>query len=283
LTQPPRREEGLTVLLVGAGAVANAWAPVLRALHWCHDFPLTDDGANSFLARLVYLLRWHVTYPSDDAKAQLHGFQELYREVCGRICSELRLAQRQGELTARPQFAGVVKRFLRRTSRFAIINTNWDTVVEEALTSQFQELHGSLVTAAHLHGSVWDGDALYLPSELVREPYRIADQQNVFGGAHLAAMEAIDRARYLVLYGLSLSPLDAELCQIVESGCHESDLAGVDVITPDHSLVAHRVNLLLDPRRTVRVHGYHPDDLESPTDYTVVRKPVGRAPMIDWR
>ena len=51
-------------LVVGAGAVENAWAPVIRVLHPEFDFPLTADGANSVLARLIYLLRWWAGEPT---------------------------------------------------------------------------------------------------------------------------------------------------------------------------------------------------------------------------
>jgi hypothetical protein len=53
------RKNMITALIVGAGAVENAWRPVLRALQPYYDFPLTEDGANCILARLIYLLRWY--------------------------------------------------------------------------------------------------------------------------------------------------------------------------------------------------------------------------------
>jgi hypothetical protein len=48
----------------------------------------------------------------------------------------VRAAQQKGELRVRPEFAAIVERFLvTRRTRFAVINTNWDTIIEEALTT----------------------------------------------------------------------------------------------------------------------------------------------------
>ena len=262
----------LTVLVVGAGAVENAWAPVLRALRHYHDFPLTDDGANSFLARLVYLLRWHATFPDPEAKRRLVGFEEYYRDVCQRIREEVRTAQQQGELRVRPEFGAVIDRLLvKRTSRFAVINTNWDTTVEDALSTTFRDRLGVTIDASHIHGTVAGSDPLYLPSEVTREPYRHPDEHNLIGGLHAGAMRALDRAQNVVLYGLSLSPLDAELCQTLESGWDSDDLECIDVVVPNHELVAHRVNLLVNPERHVSVRGFDPRALDSIIDYTVSR------------
>ena len=266
-------DSGLTVLVVGAGAVENAWTPILRALEHYHDFPLTQDGATSFLARVVYLQRWHTTFPDPAERERLAGIQKMYGNICTQIRTEVRAAQEAGELRVRPEFDAIIERFLvKRRTPFAVINTNWDSTIEDALTARFGKRHGSIVGASHLHGSVRSDDPLYLPTELTREAYRSTDEHNRFGGLHVGAMQALECARHVVLYGLSLSPLDAELSQTIESGWNGSSLLeSVDIIDLDHELVAHRVNLLVDPRRVVAVHGYHPSALETRSDYTIHR------------
>jgi hypothetical protein len=261
-------DDGLTVLVVGAGAVRNAWDPVLRALRHYHGFDVTPDGANSFLARLVYLLRWHATVPGPE-KQHLEVFPTTYRDVCQKIRAELRLAQEKGELRVHPEFTSVVRRFLNRGSRFAVINTNWDTVVDKALSSLLGADERSGVEAAHLHGSVWNDSPLYLPSELMREPYRQSNEYNFLGGLHLGAMNTLDRARRVVLYGVSISPLDAELCQTLASGWDNPTLESIEIVVPDHEVVAHRANLMLDLSRGVQVRGYDPRALHAKTNYTI--------------
>ena len=53
-------------LFVGAGAVKNAWSPIIKAVQ--PDYfkeSLSADAATSGLARLVYNLRWFSNNPSD--------------------------------------------------------------------------------------------------------------------------------------------------------------------------------------------------------------------------
>jgi hypothetical protein len=265
-------DRGLTLLIVGAGAVENSWPPILRALRNYYDFDLTSDGANSFLARIVYLMRWHSALADPAAKKELVTIQRTYEDVCSRIRSELRAAQRSGELRIRPEFNAVVECFLvRRRTRFAVISTNWDSIIEDALTTRFAAKHACVVSACHLHGGLPSEEPLYLPSELAREAYRGTVHVNALGGLHAGALDALGRARHVVLYGLSLSPLDAELCQTLASGWHDSNLQSVDIVDPDHMTVAHRVNLLADPRRTVTVLGFNPSALDAPVNYTIRR------------
>lgn len=115
----------------------------------------------------------------------------------------------------------------------------------------------------------------------MREPYRSTDEHNVIGGTHAAVMEVLERAHHVVLYGLSLSPLDAELCQTIDSAWNGSScLQSVDVIVPDHEIVAHRVNLIVDPRCAAPIYGYHPSELDNRIDYTI---PRGPSPSIQTR
>src|SRR5947207_693094 len=116
----------LTALIVGAGAVQNAWVPVLRALQPHFDFPLTVDGANCFLARAVYLLRWWSTSPGEMAKDHLRACKASIDEIKRAICNEIRISQAAAELKIRPEFETVIDSMLLAHSQsFMLVTTNW--------------------------------------------------------------------------------------------------------------------------------------------------------------
>ncbi|MCC8363619.1 hypothetical protein LK996_11120 [Lysobacter sp. A6] len=270
--QPPTSyatDRKMVALIVGAGAVQNAWAPVLRAVQPYYDFPLNGDGVNSFLARLVYLLRWFASIGDTN---ELTKHKTFLAEVRQRICDELRDAEERGELSVRSSFESVVERFVvDRSNTFLLINTNWDEVVDKALLRILHDRFLVTLRPLHVHGSIAHQHMLYLPTEVTREPYRTPEEDKEIGTIHGSIMRGLEGVTHVVVYGLSLSPLDAELCQTLASGWNNATLRQIDVIVPDHDLVANRVNMLLNPKRTVAVTGYHPDQLDTPIDYTVRR------------
>lgn len=267
------KKSDFTALIVGAGAVQNAWAPVLRALQPYYDFPLTSDGANSVLARIVYLLRWWSQNQSPVAEGQLKVHKELLVEIRRAISQELKAAQGQGELTVRPEFESVIDAMLMaHSTSFMLVTTNWDTVVPDALSRHLNRTSNGTVTRLHIHGSIANPDTLYLPTEVTFEPYRTHAEDQTIGGLHGISWRGLEKAHRAVVYGLSLSPLDAELAQTLAAGWSNPNLREINVVAPDHELVAHRVNLLLDPRREVIVKGYAPGDLKTGHDYTVRRQ-----------
>jgi hypothetical protein len=267
----PELTNGLA-LIVGAGAVENSWAPVLRALQHYYEFPLTADGANSVLARIVYLLRW---YASTNNEVELAATKQFLVEVRSRICEELRIAEATNEITIRQAFYRIIDRFVTvRTNKLMFVTTNWDTVAETALRAYLNPQYSGDLYPLHVHGSVATDDVLYLPTEVTRELYRSPDEDQRIGKLHGTIWRGLEKARWVVIYGLSLSPLDAELAQTLAAGWSNPLLERIDVIVPDHSVVAHRINLLFD-ERTITVNGYDPDHLDAPVDYTVSRsKPV---------
>lgn len=191
------------------------------------------------------------------------------------IASKLREAQLRGEIRARGEVVSVLNAFLVNYSkRFMFVNTNWDTVVDERVTQHLATLGSLELNILHVHGTAQIADSLFLPSEVTREAYRSGDEELAVGQLQGALWRGLENATRVVIYGLSLSPLDAELCQNVAAGLSSKVLEEVFVVSPDHAQVAHRVNLLLDPRYPARVIGYHPARLTEPVDYTVVRGPT---------
>jgi hypothetical protein len=254
-------------LIVGSGAVQNSWQPIVRALQPYHHFPATPESVNLSLARIVYLLRW---YSSTKNQEELAAMKRLLADVRHRICEQLTEAQQHGELAVRKEFGTIVNGFiLSRSTRMMLVNTNWDTAVDDALERHLRQHYDGRLNPVHIHGSVKSENTLYLPTEVVREPYRSADEDNVLGTLHGAVMHALEDARWVVLYGISLSPLDAELVQTLAAGFSNPKLEQIDLIVPDHALVSQRVNVLLDPRHRVRVFGYDPSNLASPVEYSL--------------
>jgi hypothetical protein len=266
-------EYSKSALIVGAGAVQQAWSPVIRALQPDFDFPIDGDSANSFFARLVYLLRWWYSSPDNElTRTNQKQHLEYLNDLKLRIAQELADAQSAGELAVRPQFYDVIDHFLvpnrNKNASFMLVNTNWDTVADEATRSHLIKTHDGEVYPLHIHGSVDDHRLLYLPSELTKEPYRTPDEDQKIGGIHGSIMRGLEDASRVVIYGLSLSPLDAELLQTLAAGFSNDNLKEVHVVVPDHKLVAGRVRLLLDPRRTVKLIGHDIDNLSEETVYT---------------
>jgi hypothetical protein len=115
---------------------------------------------------------------------------------------------------------------------------------------------------------------MYLPSEMAIEPYRRAREVQAIGGIHGAVWKRLEKVHRMIIYGSSIAPLDAELGQTLAAGWSNSNLEEILIVDPNHELIAHRVNLLLDPRRDVRVLGLHPSTLEEEKDYTIWRHRV---------
>lgn len=268
MSEPPK-----SALIVGAGAVQHAWSPVIRALQTEFDFPIDGDSANSFFARLVYLLRWWYSTPDNELTRTNQKLHLDYLNLLkSRITQELLDAQSAGELAVRPQLYSVIDHFLipdrNKNASFMLVNTNWDTVADEATRSHLIKTHNGEVYPLHIHGSVDDHRLIYLPSELTKEPYRTHDEDQLIGSIHGSIMRGLEDASRVVIYGLSLSPLDAELLQTLAAGFSNDNLKEVHVVDPDHKLVAGRVRLLLDPRKTIRLIGHDIDDFSKETVYT---------------
>lgn len=262
----------MTAILTGAGAVDGAWDPILRALRPFHDFPLTPDGANSYLARLVYLLRWFATSPGEHAKGHLKELQEALRMIKSNIIRELHKSEKRGEIKARPSIKILIQKLLiPHGLDFMLVTTNWDKVIDNAFKEILGQDYLGRIRPVHLHGSIEKISTMYLPSEMTKEPYRRAKDERSIGGIHGAVWNGLEKAHRVIIYGLSIDPLDAELGQTLAVGWSNPNLEEILIVDPKHGVIAQRVNLLLDVRRDVRVLGLNPSTLEEEMDYTIWR------------
>lgn len=261
-----------TALIFGAGAVVNAWAPVIRAMQPLFDIELTGDAANSYFARLVYLLRWFSSIDNDFERDHLKKILDETIALKKSISTELIAAQESGEIRPREKLKELVLRYLINSDHASIlISTNWDTVVDEAVNKMAKSDNPSTgfnVKTLHIHGSIRTPGSLYLPTEVTKERYRTYEEEQSIGTKHGDIWRALEKTHRTLLYGISLSPLDAELCQTLACGWDSKNTEEIFVIDPDHKLISKRVQLLLREPKKVHLYGIHPDDLGSRVEYT---------------
>jgi len=255
--------------IVGAGAIENAWTPVLEVLRESsniHD--LDADGANSILARYVYLMRFYSTGTFPNANALAQGFISEIDKLKEEIANSLTNAEQNKITKARPQLKDILYKFIfSETNECVAITTNWDTVLDNAINSLGQINFGNDINVLHLHGDVKSSKKLYLPSEVVREPYRTKEDDLEMGQLHGTVWRAIEECNISILYGLSLDPLDAELGQTLAAGWSSPNLEEIIIINPTHEKIAKRVKLLIDERYPVKISGYAPDNLNIKVEY----------------
>ena len=107
-------------------------------------------------------------------------------------------------------------------------------------------------------------ESLYLPSEIAKEPFRSNEESLQMMKNHSSVFKAVYECNRVILYGLSLDPLDAELSQILALGWNSPNIKEIIVINPDYHKVVKRVKLLLnDDIHKVNVIAYSPDNLEA--------------------
>jgi len=257
-------------LIVGAGAVQNAWEPIIKALQPLHfKSKLTINGATSILTRLVYVLRFFSDSKSDDV---FITSKQLFKTAKEKICEEIQFSQQNGELTVRKEFYSLLNQIIiSNFKQFMVVSTNWDTVIEDAIngTAIHNIVGNRKIEAIHIHGEYKEPQNIYLPSESTEEPYRTEEEKQYFGEKHLITLRALERTHTIILYGLSISPLDAELSQVLGTCLVRKNIKRVIIVDLFPEVVAERVNLLLSYSTKILIHGYHPSDLTTIKDYSL--------------
>jgi len=259
------------VFFTGAGAVENAWQPILTALEKDVGFEIDADGANCFLASLVYLLRFYSTGTFPDVDKHSKIFFEGVNKVKSKISEALLFAENNKQIRAQKELKDILFKFIFSTDNQAtFVTTNWDTVINNAINEYRKSNYPKddiNIQFIHLHGCVKSPKSLYLPSEVVREPYRSFNDDEEMGRLHLEVSRAIELSNKTILYGLSLDPLDAELSITLEAGWSSPNLREIILINPDHKKISQRVKLLLDSKYPAKIIGYSPSNLEDKYEY----------------
>lgn len=266
-----------TVMLVGAGALANAWVPLFRALRQKVFPQLLDDSglANQLLARQVQKLRLFC----GDGRVPDSEDMERLRDQHHAFLEAIRVEFTLAELKARPRFTPIVQKLVPPDSELKVITTNWDFGVDRAVNASRP---GTGVL--HLHGRIDNPFGLYLPSETSTERYHLQFETVQYAGATFEALETLSAATHVLVYGLSFDPLDAELCNIAWAS-RPAQLRRIDVVDIYPEDVAKRLALAFYrslPPEGIRY--WYPDDVEAQRfgrierDFTI-RPP--REPQVD--
>jgi hypothetical protein len=259
-------------LIVGTGAVENSWQPIIRVLQPGYNFEFDSDSANSFLALMVYQLRFCAIQNDESSRQYLKKMVFDFNQIKSRISQGLIASERGQQITPRKEYFSILDKFIfHKHVKFALISTNWDTVIDNATNfygHSNEPIPNGQIPTFHIHGTVTSPGELYLPSEISKEPYREESEDSSIMKNHATVARTIAECNRTILYGLSLDPLDAELLQILALGWDSENIKEIVIINPDHKRVAKRVKLVLnDFSRNINVIGYSPSDLLTKIQY----------------
>ncbi len=252
-------------ILVGAGAVENAWRPLLDCFRPINGDETDADTANFLFAKSICAMRLYSKSPK--GAVQLKEEQELVTSMKDVICDALKLAQQKDILKPRKVFTSILDTFVlsNPTNLFGIVTTNWDTVIDAEADRWVKEKYHDIESAKvfHIHGSIAAHEHLYLPSETSMENYRSDAENDKIGLAHAGTFKFLLEANSIILYGLSLDPLDAELSLLLSGAFAGSKtIREVIIINPNYQLVRKRVKILLFRRTSITIRCFHPENLE---------------------
>lgn len=252
-------------ILVGAGAVEHAWEPILNFFRLAYGNETDAYSANFLFAKSICALRLYSKL--DNGSKQLKEEQEtvsLMKEVIG---DSLKLAQKAGILKPRKEFTALLDKFVlcNPSNLFGFVTTNWDTVIDAEADRWVKEKYLDIESAKvfHIHGSIEEHEHLYLPSETSMENYRTDAENHKLGYDHFTTYHFMSEANVIILYGISLDPLDAEL-NLLLSGTFSTSktIREVIIVNPSYQVVRKRVKLLLFPRTDITVRCFEPGNLD---------------------
>ena len=254
-------------VITGAGAVENAWSPILTILRPMSPFQVDADAANCLFARYIYLLRTYSKYSYDKSVENLKYELDTIKTLKELICELINHDQKLGILKVRKEFKKILYKFVFSDpeNSFGLISTNWDTTVDKEADEIVKNHYTNIDNAKcfHIHGSIESPDRLYLPSETSHENYRTDEENKIHGYNHYVTLKFLQEANRIILYGLSLDPLDAELIQTLSSTFTTSpNLQEIIIINPDYNKIRNRVLFLLYPKNHIKIKCFLPENLE---------------------
>jgi hypothetical protein len=198
--------------IVGSGAVENAWKPILNVIDKDSGYKTDADGANCYFARLVYLMRFYATGTFPGAKEKSLSLIRDFNRFKSEISKALITSEEEKQIFARRELKDILYKFVfSRVNKTVLITTNWDMVIDNAINVLGESNYpksNSDIQSLHIHGSIKTPNGMYLPSEVVREPYRTKEDDIAMGSLHGTAWRALEEANITILYGLSVDPLE---------------------------------------------------------------------------
>lgn len=245
-------------LLLGTGSVENAWNPVIKAFKDVMNIEVTPDGANFLFANSIYLLRVYSTIGHPDAPKLLEISKQNTYLLKKAIAKNLHKAYVRKEIKARPALKKILRQYvISKEKSFSIITTNWDKTVDEIVSEEMKVIGiCSSNPVFHIHGDINDFENLYLPSEITDETFRTKTESFKIGLKHSAAGNALEKSNHLIIYGLSLDPLDVELGLTLTSALYSKNLKEVTVINLENekTKIIERVHLLSFLRNDLKIN-----------------------------
>ncbi len=252
-------------ILVGSGAVENAWEPILNCFRPINGHETVADTANFLFAKSICALRLYSKLPK--GAKQLKEEQQMVSLMKEIICESLKRAQKSGMLKPRKEFEAILNKFVFAdpNNQFGFVSTNWDTVIDSEtarlVKQRYKDIEGKVF---HIHGSIEAHEHLYLPSETSMENYRSDEENDEIGYKHAATYRFLEEANRIILYGLSLDPLDAELNLFLNGAFKQSKaLREIIFINPDYQKIRKRVKILLFSRTDIIIRCFMPENLET--------------------
>jgi len=258
-------------LIVGSGAVANSWDPIIKVLQPEYTFKFDPDSANTFLAVFIYQLRFMALRKEKEGQEYLQKMLQNFNSIKHRICEELRIAQINKSILPQKEFSQILDKYIfQKNVKFTLISTNWDFVIDDAINKYGHSKDSSdgRINTFHLHGDITNPGHMYMPSEIVSETYRLEDDDIAMRKNHTIVIRTLANSNKTILYGISLDPLDAELLQILGLGWNSSNLREIIIINPKHDIVAKRVKIVLNNfDHNIDISAFSPADLSKKYQY----------------
>ncbi len=236
-----------TVLLSGTGIVKGSWRPVRNALLKFHT-ELPEGEENLAFASEIQLLRQIASAYRGGIKlvrfnlGEYFNIRGRFKEQMSRyyslkkeIAFHLHQSMDSNEISYRETLLLIDSKWLKDTESKVVITTNWDLVLEEYFTDTF---------VYHLHGDITDHTTLYLPSEHSWESYHHIEAKGKLPRHYKRITHGnwlISGVQQLIIAGLSLSPLDAELNSLLRSATDKGPIKEVIIIDPYPELIYQRL------------------------------------------
>ena len=250
-------------LIFGSGAIRNGWVPVQRALERVLKIKdISHESAYLYFAKIIYLLRF---FNSNRNIKEFNRYKKLLNGIKKAIREEIQSAVKNKEVECRRNLIEIIEKLILVPSEDAfevqldVMTTNWDMCGEELLRREFGN-DINTIGVTYIHGNILN-DNFYLPGEVIGEPYRTSDEIMELQNIHKYALSTLKKTDKIILYGISISPLEAELSQYLSTGLWKTDLNEICIVDVNPLLIRDRINMLLESNSNVTISHYHPDEL----------------------
>ncbi|MBY0470909.1 hypothetical protein K2X30_07030 [bacterium] len=194
-----------TVFIIGTGIVKNGWLALEQAT--LPSGIKIGQHAIDEISYKVFLLR----FLSQNRKPNSHSIQfyrslrREMRKIRKNIISSFSNYQRTNSI-----YLDIKKDYFQKYkgNKNLIVTTNWDTLLSTRYSTQ--------ANFVYLHGNI-NNSFIYLPTETSVEPYipHSLSSSSFILQTHGVAIQALEQARRIVLWGISLEHYDAEICCII--------------------------------------------------------------------